>query len=161
MTYYDDISEGYEELHEEEQLKKIRVIKKFFNPNKTHKLLDVGCGTGLTTQPWDCKRFGIDPAKKLLQRAKQIDKIEYKLAFAEKIPYSDNYFDHVISITAMQNFSDIKKGLQEIGRVGKNSFVLSALKKSSKINQIRKLIYELFNVTAEMEEDKDIIFFAN
>ena len=26
MTYYDDIAEGYEELHKEEQLKKVELI---------------------------------------------------------------------------------------------------------------------------------------
>ena len=31
MTYYDDISEGYEELHGEEQLKKIELIKQYIN----------------------------------------------------------------------------------------------------------------------------------
>ena len=33
MTYYNEISEGYEELHKEEQLKKIELIKKFLKPN--------------------------------------------------------------------------------------------------------------------------------
>ena len=96
MTYYDEISEGYEELHKEEQLKKIVVIKKYLKPKPEEKLLDVGCGTGLTTIPWNCKKYGIDPARKLLERAKNKDKIEYKLAPAESIPYPDNFFDIVI-----------------------------------------------------------------
>lgn len=160
MTYYDDISEGYEELHKEEQLKKVELIKLHFHPKKNDKLLDVGCGTGLTTVPWDCNRHGIDPAKKLIARARLSDIIEYEVAAAENIPYPDNYFDHVVSITAIQNFNDIKKGLNEIKRVGKNSFVISALKKSQKIDEIKNLIYSLFNVKKEIEEDKDIIFFS-
>ncbi len=160
MTYYDEISQGYEELHKEEQLKKIRLIKKYFSPGKEEKLLDVGCGTGLTTEPWDCKRYGIDPAKKLLARARKKGIIKYKLARAENIPYPDNYFDHVISITAIQNFEDIKKGLEEIKRVGKSSFVLSALKKSKKINYIRKMVFEIFKnkKIKEIEEEKDLIW---
>ena len=112
MTYYDQISEGYEELHKEEQLKKIILIKKYLKPKEKDKLLDVGCGTGLTTAPWKCKRYGIDPAKKLLERAKNKKNIIYKLAKAESIPYSDNFFDIVISITAIQNFSNIEKVLK-------------------------------------------------
>ena len=49
MTYYDDISSGYEELHKEEQLKKVSSIKKHLKVNSSDKLLDVGCGTGLMT----------------------------------------------------------------------------------------------------------------
>ncbi len=146
MTYYDDISEGYEELHLEEQQKKIKLISEHLHLKKTDKLLDVGCGTGITTEPWNCERYGIDPAKKLIERARQKDKIEYKIAGAEKIPYPDGFFDVVVSITAIQNFSDIEKGLSEIRRVGKDRFVLSFLKKSMKADFIRKLIFKKFNV---------------
>ncbi|MBW2966669.1 class I SAM-dependent methyltransferase [Candidatus Woesearchaeota archaeon] len=158
MTYYDEISEGYEELHREEQLKKINLIKKFLKPNPEDKLLDVGCGTGLTTEPWLCKRYGVDPAPKLLAKARQRDKIEYKLAPAENIPYPDNFFDIVISITAIQNFHDIEKGLSEIKRVGKDKFILSFLKKSSKADTIKKSIQNMFDVKEIIEQEKDLIF---
>ena len=158
-NYYDSIATGYEELHKEEQLKKIEIIKKYLKVKKTDKLLDVGCGTGLTTEPWDCKRFGIDPSKKLLERARQKGEIEYKLAPVEKIPYSDNYFDIVISITAIQNFEDVSKGLKEIKRVGKDEFVLSFLKRSSKKVVIESKIKKLFNVKEVIEEKKDLIYF--
>ena len=77
-NYYDKISEGYEELHKEEQLKKVKLISKYLKVNKDDRLLDVGCGTGITTGPWQCKRYGIDPSKKLLEKARHKDKIEYK-----------------------------------------------------------------------------------
>ncbi|MBS3156107.1 class I SAM-dependent methyltransferase [Candidatus Woesearchaeota archaeon] len=157
MNFYDKIAKGYEELYKEEQLKKIKLIKKYFKVKKEDKLLDVGCGTGLTTIPWRCKRYGIDPSKKLLDRARQKDKILYKQAYAEGIPYKDNFFDVVISITAIQNFHDIEKALKEIKRVGKDRFALSFLKKSSKKKKIEKLIKKLFNAK-KIEEDKDIIF---
>lgn len=158
MTYYDEISEGYEELHKEEQLKKVELIKNYLKPNAEDKLLDVGCGTGLTTEPWPCKRYGVDPAKKLIAKARQKHEIEYKIAPAENIPYPDNFFDYVISVTAIQNFEDIEKGLKEIKRVGKDKFILSALKKSSKAGMIKELIERLFDVKETVEEDKDIIF---
>ncbi len=157
MDYYDSIAEGYEELHREEQLKKIELIKQFLKPFPEDRLLDVGCGTGLTTIPWKCRRYGIDPAKKLIERAHEKDKVEYKVAPAENIPYPDNYFEYVVSITAIQNFHDIEKGLSEIKRVGKNRFVLSFLKKSKKAEIIKNTIYNLFQVSKEIEEEKDII----
>jgi ubiquinone/menaquinone biosynthesis C-methylase UbiE len=160
MTYYDEISHGYEELHKEEQLKKVNLIKKHIKIDQNDKLLDVGCGTGLTTEPWLCKRFGVDPAPKLLARARQKDKIEYKQAPAESIPYPDNFFDIVISITAIQNFKDVDKGLREIKRVGKDRFVLSCLKKSPKKELIESLIRKYFDVKKVIEEEKDLIFFT-
>ena len=169
MSYYDEISSGYEELHREEQLKKIKLIKEHFKVKATDKLLDVGCGTGLTTTPWECKRYGIDPAHKLLEKARamanNIDngikgEIEYKLAPAEDIPYPDSYFDVVVSITAIQNFSSISKGLSEIKRVGKDRFVLSFLKRSGKREEIDKLIRKIFKVKEVLEEDKDLIYFC-
>ncbi len=158
MTYYDEISSGYEELHREEQLKKVKLISKYLKVKPEDRLLDVGCGTGLTTESWDCKRYGIDPAPKLLERARQKDKIEYKLAPAENIPYPDGYFDIVISITAIQNFEDIEKGLNEMKRVGKEKFVLSFLKKSEKRELIESKIKELFKIKKIIIEDKDIIY---
>ena len=157
MSYYDDISEGYEELHKEEQLAKLKLIKKYLKVNKNDKLLDVGCGTGLTTEFWDCKRYGVDPAKKLLAKVK--GKGRYYCAEAEKLPFEDNEFDVVISITALQNFRDVEKGLKEIKRVGKDRFVLSFLKKSGKKNKIDKLIRKIFDVKEVIEEDKDMIYF--
>jgi len=159
-NYYDEIAEGYEELHEEEQLKKIEIIKKDLKVKKSDKLLDVGCGTGLTTESWDCERFGIDPSEGLLKRARKKDKIEYKLAPAEEIPYDDDYFDVVISVTAIQNFSDISKGLNEIKRVCKDKVVLSFLKKSLKRKEIEEKIKKLFKIEKIVEEDKDLIFFG-
>ena len=158
MTYYDEISEGYEELHKEEQLKKVALIKKHLKVNPDDKLLDVGCGTGLTTEQWQCKRYGADPAPRLLARARQKDSIIYTLAPAEQLPFKDNEFDIVISITAIQNFQDIEKGLKEIKRVGKDRFVLSFLKKSNKKDIIDKLIRKLFKVNNVIEEEKDLIY---
>ena len=157
-TYYDQISEGYEELHREEQEKKMNIILSLVKVKPKDSLLDVGCGTGITAIPWKCKRTGIDPAKKLLAKAHEKEQINYVLAAAEKIPFPDHSFDIVTSVTAIQNFSDIKKGLSEIKRIGKEKFVLTYLKKSSKAKIIETLINKIFKVTLRIEEEKDIIF---
>ena len=61
MNYYDEISEGYEELHTEEQLKKMAVIKAKIRPKKEDLLLDIACGTGLSSD-FNCNVIGLDPA---------------------------------------------------------------------------------------------------
>ena len=118
------------------------------------RLLDVGCGTGITTQ-FECDNYGLDPAIKLLLRHKEG---KYVCAEAEHIPFKDDCFDHVVSITAVQNFHDIEAGIKEIKRVAKKTVVITALKKSPKISEIREIIEREFRVEREIEEEKDIVW---
>ena len=160
INYYNEISQGYEELHREEQLEKIEIIKKFLKPVKTDKLLDVGCGTGISTTSWNCEIYGLDSSIKLLDMAKEKNHPNAKwiLASSQKIPFRDNFFDYVISVTALGNFEDIDKGLSEIKRVGKNNFILTFLKHSPKKEKIIKLIRSKFKVLKEYEQKNDLIF---
>lgn len=157
MKYYDEIAKGYDELYEKEQLKKIAKIKEHITIFESDKLLDVGCGTGISTEPWKCLRYGIDPSPKLIDIAKKKREGEYRIAPAEDIPFLDNEFDIVISITALQNFDDIQKGLSEIKRVGKDKFVLTFLKNSAKKDEIITEVKRIFGNYDLIEEEKDII----
>jgi len=154
MTYYDSISKGYSELHREEQLKKINIIKDNIEIKPDDLLLDLGCGPYYAD--WPCKVIGVDPAFELLKQAK----IPVIKAKAEELPFSDNKFDIVISLTAIQNFDDIEKGLLEARRVGKRVFVFTFLKKSDKSTTIQSLIYKHFSVKKIIDEDKDLIIIA-
>lgn len=157
MTYYDEISKGYEELHREEQEKKLAIVKENIKVYKNDLLLDVGCGTGVTSN-FGCNVVGLDPSIKLLDKCSfPIKKV---LGEAENIPFKDKTFDIVVSITAIQNFHDIEKGLKEIKRVGKERYILSFLKKSPKKEEINALIRKYFDVKRVIEEDKDIIYFV-
>jgi ubiquinone/menaquinone biosynthesis C-methylase UbiE len=159
MEYYNTIAPGYEELHEKEQLKKLNLISQYIKPEPNDRLLDVGCGTGISTRFWKCKRAGIDPAQQAVRIAQKRDPDgNYLIASAENIPFPDKSFDLVISITAVHNFKNPEKGLSEIKRVAKGRVVLSVLKKSARFSQIKSLIKKLFAIEKELEEDKDIIF---
>ena len=166
-TYYDKISKGYDRLHGEEQRNKLKIIKENLQKNKIKinkntKLLDVGCGTGLSSD-FKCKVVGIDPSIELLKIAKHNYKGDksksFIKAFAEKLPFEDKSFDIVISMTAIHNFSNIEKGIKEKKRVGKKVFVISVLKKSKKLPKIDKLIKKYFKIKHRIEEDKDVIYF--
>lgn len=168
-TYYDSIASGYDELHKEEQLKKLELIKKEIENNSAlngfikseHKLLDVGCGSGISTNFFSAREhFGIDPSKELIKIAiKKDSKGKYLVANAENMPFLKKEFDIVISLTAIQNFDDIDRGLKNIKRFGKK-FILTFLKKSEKKELIEKLIKENFQIIKEIEEDKDMIYFC-
>jgi len=158
MSHYDEISSGYDELHLDEQLKKCQLISEHFDP-KNKKILDVGCGTGIATDFFKCDT-GVDPSEKQLEIAgKKFPHIQFIQASAEALPFDENEFDAVISLTAIQNFDDIEKGLSEIKRAG-NEFVLTFLKRSEKRQVIEEAIKRLFEIRKEIEEEKDIIFFC-
>lgn len=153
MTYYDDIASGYNELHGSEQKKKLEIVKRFIKVQPEDWLLDVGCGTGVSSD-FPCHVIGTDPSEKLIAQSSHLS----VKAFAEKLPFPDHCFDLVVSLTAIQNFENITRGLSEIRRVGKDKFALSYLKRSEKAASIESEIERLFKVIIRIEEEKDIIF---
>lgn len=155
MTYYDSIADSYDRLHKEEQLKKLKVIKELLAGKITPEttLLDVGCGTGFSLDFFGCQATGVDPSIKLLKQATH-KVIEAK---AERLPFPDKAFDIVISVTAIHNFDDIEKGIQEIKRVSGGWVVVTILKGSGKFSQIRGWLLENFKLEKEAEAAKDVI----
>lgn len=165
--YYNNIAHSYDELHKEEQLAKLELIKKELKDlkikiNPDGRLLDVGCGTGISTIFWEdtgIDKTGIDPAEKLIEIAQKKDlKSQYFVESAEDMSFEDSLFDLVISITALQNLEDLEKGIQEIKRVAKKHIVLTFLKKAIHKDKIIKTIKDNLKVLKEIEEDKDLIF---
>ena len=157
MNFYKLIAKGYDELYGQEQEIKHRIIKENLEIKNSDLLLDVGCGIGLSD--FNCNVIGIDPSIELLRQNNPLDHISNKiLARAENIPFKDNTFDKVISVTSMHNFDDIEKGISEIKRVGKEDFVFSILKKTKNFDLIEKKIKNNFNIKKIIDGKKDWIF---
>ena len=155
MNFYKLISKGYNELYEEEQKIKLNIIKENLKIKNSDLLLDVGCGTGFSD--FNCKIIGIDPSIELLQQNNN-QKI---MARAECIPFKDQIFDKVISVTSMHNFDNIKKGIIEIKRVGKRDFAFSILKKSQKFELIEEQIQKNFKIKKIIDGKKDWVFICD
>lgn len=154
MGYYSSISKGYDELYGEEQLKKLSMIKNSIKVNKNAKMLDVGCGTGISSR-FDCFVVGIDPSMGLLRQNNNNKKT---IGIAEALPFKDSSFNYVVSITSIHNFNNIKNSIDEMKRVGRKMFVFSVLKKSKKFNAIKSLIAKNFKIWKMVEGGKDAIF---
>ena len=153
MTYYDNISAGYEELHKEEQMRKLRIIKDNLSISNGVWILDVGCGSGFSSELFE-NVVGVDVSFSLLKKNKE-NKIHSQ---AECLPFRDHVFDLVLCVTAIHHF-DLDKALSEMKRVGKNDFVITVLKKSNGRENIIRKIKENFVVEKEVEEEKYIIYF--
>src|SRR3989344_5953345 len=126
MQYYDKTASGYNELHKEEQLKKLELIKKHID--FTGLVLDIGAGTGISSEFWkNAKVISLEPSLQMLKQSK-CEKVQAK---AEELPFKNKTFDGIISLTALHH-ADLKKALKEIKRVAKKNakIVISFLKKS-------------------------------
>lgn len=154
--YYDSIAKGYNELHGKEQREKVWVLAKLIRPRPQHRLLDIGCGTGLSMEPYKCRKIGIDPSKGLLKQ----NPYPSKLASAESLPFKTNKFDYITCVTAIHNFKDIKKALDEIRRVAKPDakMIITILKKSPKAKKIESLLKKRFKIIKKINQKVDHIF---
>ena|SRR3989338_2609221 len=164
MDFYKLISKGYDELYGEEQKMKHDIIKANLNIKNDDLLLDVGCGTG---HCFNCKVIGIDPTTELLQQNQKNDNkndcgiTDKILAKAENMPFKDNIFDKVVSVTSMHNFDDIGRGIREMKRVGKKDFAFSILKKTKHFDFIEGKIKDNFNIIKIIDGKKDWIFICS
>lgn len=150
MEYYDKIAEGYNELYEEEQERKLKLIKKHLNVKGL--VLDIGAGTGVAKKYFK-NIILLDPSKEMLKKAKG----KKVVAKAEKLPFKDKTFDAVISVTSLHH-TNIKKAIKEIKRVSKpnTKYAFTILKRSKSYLLIKQELKKNFKLK-EIDEEKDTV----
>lgn len=152
---YHKIASGYNELHGKEQLEKLKIISKFIKVKETDRLLDIGCGTGISTNYFKCESCGVDNCEEMIKEGTG----NLIVSSYEKLPFDDKYFDVILCITAVHHFTNLNKFIEEVKRVIKSNgiIVITILKKSPKADYIRQKLLSNFIFVNEINESKDII----
>lgn len=93
-------------------------------------VLDVGCGAGVTAcylaKTYNCRVVGIDILEKMVQRSREraareklSDRVKFRTADAQDLPFEDNTFDAIITESVTAFPEDKQKAVQEYARVTK------------------------------------------
>jgi phosphatidylethanolamine/phosphatidyl-N-methylethanolamine N-methyltransferase len=98
----------------------------------SHKVLEVGVGTGLTLPlyPRNCQVVGVDISENMLKEAEQLIKkkkiknASVKVMDATKLEFPDNHFDHVLGNLFISATTYPEKSLLEMKRVCKPGGVM-------------------------------------
>lgn len=126
------------------------------------KILDVGCGKGFLLYDFTkvvpgLELHGIDISEYAIDNAKEEIKDRLQVGNATSLPFPDNYFDFVYSITTLHNLQcyDLDRALREIERVGKrNKYICveSYRNEEEKANLLYwQVTCEAFNTPEEWE----------
>jgi len=150
-NYYSSIAKGYDELYGAEQRKKVKLIIEMLHPVSSWKVLDIGCGTGVSMECWPCSIEGIEPSKKMAEIAKAKG-FKIMVGSAEQLPFRDNSFDAVIAVTSAHHFSS--DAFKEMARVAPRA-ALSVLKKSSA--RVKRMVKKYWKITTLKESGPDVI----
>ncbi|MDD9954519.1 MAG: class I SAM-dependent methyltransferase [Candidatus Woesearchaeota archaeon] len=157
--HYNAIASGYDELYGEEQKEKLQEFLTKIQLDDRIMFLDVGCGTGWTANELDVHWLGVEPAGALIAQAPVHIQAKIKRAKGEDLPFGDASFDIVLSLTALQNYDDPEKGIQELFRVCKpgGKLLLSFLKQSAKKEFLDACINK-HTITDSWESTKDMMY---
>lgn len=131
----------------------VPTFKDFYKLNKNSSILDVGCAKGFMLHDFKklipgIKVSGIDISNYAISNCIQTVKSDLRVADARDLPFEDNSFDLVISITTIHNFDieGCKTALKEIERVSKKDSFITV---DAYHNENEKKIMQAWNLTAE------------
>jgi len=128
-------------------------FKKQYNLTKDSKVLDVGCAKGFMMHDFSemipgIKVQGIDVSKYAIENCMPSVKDFVQVADARELPFEDNSFDLVISVTTVHNFDreECIQALQEIERVSKKNAFITV---DAYRNDLEKEAMHAWNLTAK------------
>nr|WP_320190431.1 class I SAM-dependent methyltransferase [uncultured Desulfobacter sp.] len=107
----------------------IELISALINPQPGKRLLDIGCGTGLSLEPFMDRGMnltGIDPSPYMLDKAAERlgQKVDLHRGTAEELPFEDNAFDTALLFFSLEFSDRPAKAIEEACRVAREQVVI-------------------------------------
>jgi len=111
-------------------LKATRELIELCHIDEGKYVLVVGCGVGITpcylAKRYGCRVVGIDLSERMIDRSNERakrggveDRVEFRVADAQNLPFEDNIFDAVICESVLAFIEDKQGTVVEFARVGK------------------------------------------
>lgn len=122
----------------------IKLMLDFLDPKKGQRVLDIGCGTGISLEPLldrGLSLTGIDPSPYMLDMASKRlgSKVDLHKGYAEDLPFEDNAFDCAVFFTSLEFTERPAKAIEEACRVAKDTVVICVLNRYAPLNMARRL----------------------
>jgi ubiquinone/menaquinone biosynthesis C-methylase UbiE len=144
---YDSSAEVYDARYNDIQVHKYKEILTRVEISREDHILDIGSGTGnflgwnLSQKNHSC--FGVDISFEMVKKShKKYPDIHFIVADADNLPFRDDCFDKIFSITHLQNMPEPHNTISEMARVAKDSALLaiSILRKNWTLEKLSELI---------------------
>jgi len=104
----------------------LKTLFDLIKPSQGMKILDVGIGTGIFALEFAKRGMdvsGIDPSNKMIEIATKRG-LSAKVGSGEAIPFEDNLFDAVLSMTSLEFSNNPDEFVSEMARVAKPSSIV-------------------------------------
>lgn len=121
----------------------IKLIHDLVKPVPGSRLLDIGCGTGLSLASFldqGLNLTGIDPSPYMLDKAaaRLGSRADLHRGVAEDLPFDDNAFDTALLFTSLEFTERPAKAIEEACRVAREQVVIGVLNRYAPLNMGRR-----------------------
>ena len=162
---YDQFTNGYTNLHGEEQLQKYRVVIESLQLGAGDLVADLGCGVGLFLEmisPRLGEVVGLNLSSKELQEAKSLSLSNVHLIQGDldMPPFRDKVFTYIFSFTVLHHSQDAFGSILSLERLAKRGMIVGILKRTEVEKEVRAKVKDLEGVKVlDDRSTKDLLLF--
>ena len=139
----------------------IEILKKYIENEKIDTIVDIGCGTGLSTnvcENYENKVIGVEPSVDMLNiaRLKENNKVKFVQGWGDKTGLESEFADIVICSQAF-HWMEPKSTINEVYRILKKGGIFAVIDADYPPvigKELEKLVWEWHEKTAKLENRK-------